>query len=314
MSDDFYAIAKRVSNWGRWGRDDQRGTLNLVTPDVIKRAAASVIQGKLFRLGLDLGPDGPQPAGFRTGRFNPKLYMLHLSKPVNPDLPYFCVSDDIIHMPLQCCTQWDALSHVHYDGLLYNGVKASEALSVYGASKLGIENAADGLVSRGVLLDIPRLKNVDRLDPKTAITPDDLEAACVRQGVSVEAGDIVMIRTGHIAHFTEDKDAAAFQSDYQPGLAMECALWLRERNVAAVCSDNSGVERLGPDVRADPVAPLPLHMLCLRDMGLYLGEIFNLEALAEDCEQDGVYYCQLSSAPLPFKNAFGSPSNPIAIK
>lgn len=314
MPEDFYDVARRVSNWGRWGRDDQRGTLNLITPEVIKRAAASVLQGKIFRLGLDFQKDGPQPAGFRTGRFNPKLSMLHLSKPVNLNAPYFCVSDDIINMPLQCCTQWDALSHVHYDGLLYNGVNASEALSENGASKLGIQNAADGLVSRGVLLDIARLKNLDRLPPTTAITPDDLEAACRRQGVSVEAGDILMIRTGHLKHFTVGNDASAFQSDNQPGLAMECALWLKERDVVAVCSDNSGVERLGPDVRADPLAPLPLHMLCLRDMGLYLGEIFNLEELAEDCERDGVYYCQLSAAPLPFRNAVGSPANPMAIK
>jgi len=313
---DFERLAERVSNWGRWGPEDQRGTLNHITPEALKRAASSVRQGKLFNLGLDFNAEGPQ-----TGlgkRFNPKVYATDLFTPINPARPDVCYADDVVHMPLQAATQWDAFAHVHYGGQLYNGVKAAEALGVSGACRCSIDHLAKpGIMSRGVLLDIARLRGVDILPAGYAITVDDLRAACTKQGVSFEPGDILLLRTGQIRRFTLERDRAAF-GGLQAGLDASCAEWVHERSLAAVAADNLAVEVLTEEMR-DPnlpgdVMPLPFHMLMLRDMGCPLGEIFNLEALAADCAADGQYVFQLAAPPLPVTGGFGSPINPLALK
>jgi kynurenine formamidase len=307
---DFDALAERLRNWGRWGPEDQRGTLNHIGPETLKAAAETVVSGKLFNLGLNFDKDGPQPG---AGRFNPKLYATDLFTPLNPAHPSAVYSDDVIHMPLQAATQWDALGHVHYDGVLYNNCKAHETLSVKGASRLGIEHlASPGIMSRGVLLDIARLKRVERLPIPYAITVDDLNEACAAEGVTMRKGDIVLIRTGHIQRFTIDRDRAAFIG-MQPGLSPACAEWVHDHSLAAVTADNVAVEVMAPEGLASEM-PLAFHMLCLRDMGCPLGEMFNLDALAADCAADGRYTFLLSAPPIAFTNAFGSPVNPLALK
>ncbi len=307
---DFDAIADRLRNWGRWGPEDQRGTLNHIGPETLRDAAATVTDGKLFNLGLNFDKNGPQTG---SGRFNPKLYATDLFTPLNPAKPSAVYSDDVIHMPLQAATQWDALGHVHYDGVLYNNCKACDTLSEKGAARLGIEHlATPGIMSRGVLLDILRLKNAERLPIDYAITVDDLNAACAAQGVTMRKGDIVLIRTGHIQRFTVEKDRAAF-TGMQPGLSPLCAEWVHDHSLAAVCADNLAVEVMAPEGLTSDM-PLAFHMLCLRDMGCPLGEMFNLDALAADCAEDGRYSFLLSAPPIAFTNAFGSPVNPLALK
>ena len=307
---DFDAIADRLRNWGRWGPEDQRGTLNHIGPETLRDAAATVTDGKLFNLGLNFDKNGPQTG---SGRFNPKLYATDLFTPLNPAKPSAVYSDDVIHMPLQAATQWDALGHVHYDGVLYNNCKACDTLSEKGAARLGIEHlATPGIMSRGVLLDILRLKNAERLPIDYAITVDDLNAACAAQGVTMRKGDIVLIRTGHIQRFTLEKDRAAF-TGMQPGLSPLCAEWVHDHSLAAVCADNLAVEVMAMEGLTSDM-PLAFHMLCLRDMGCPLGEMFNLDALATDCAQDGRYSFLLSAPPIAFTNAFGSPVNPLALK
>lgn len=307
---DFDAIADRLRNWGRWGPEDQRGTLNHIGPETLRDAAATVTDGKLFNLGLNFDKNGPQTG---SGRFNPKLYATDLFTPLNPAKPSAVYSDDVIHMPLQAATQWDALGHVHYDGVLYNNCKACDTLSEKGAARLGIEHlATPGIMSRGVLLDILRLKNAERLPIDYAITVDDLNAACAAQGVTMRKGDIVLIRTGHIQRFTLEKDRAAF-TGMQPGLSPLCAEWVHDHSLAAVCADNLAVEVMAMEGLTSDM-PLAFHMLCLRDMGCPLGEMFNLDALAADCAQDGRYSFLLSAPPIAFTNAFGSPVNPLALK
>jgi len=311
--DDFNDLARGVSNWGRWGSRDQRGTLNLISPAVLQRAAGAARQGKLFRLGLDFAHDGPQFRSGPTARFNPRLYMTKIGEVLNPAVGDYAANDDVVHMPTQCGTQWDALGHVQYGGMLYNGFDAS-TIGTHGAGCCAIEHlASPGIVSRGVLLDIARLKGVSHLVGGYAITPGDLDAACRAQGVRVLPGDIVMVRTGHIAWFTRDGDLAKFRGA-QPGLSMHCALWLREHDVAAVCADNNAVEVLPEHLYGPNDIPIPLHMLCLRDMGLVLGELFDFEALAEDCAADGEYACLLSAPALPIRGSVGSPINPLALK
>jgi kynurenine formamidase len=216
-------------------------------------------------------------------------------------------------MPLQCATQWDALGHVHYDGQLYNGCNARECLTVKGALKMGIEHlASPGILSRGVLLDIARLKQVSELPLDYAITVDDLNAACAAQGVAPEVGDIVLIRTGHMRRFTVGGDRVAFMG-LQPGLSYTCAEWAHDKSLAAVAADNMAVEVLDPAGMGSDV-PLAFHMLALRDMGMPLGEMFDMEALAADCAEDGRYAFMLSAPPLEVTGGFGSPVNPLALK
>lgn len=309
---DFDLMAERLRSWGRWGPDDQLGTLNHITPAALVRAGGAVRAGKSFTLGLPFDRTGPQEGGLR---FNPMLYVTQIDAQLNPNHPGFVFQDDVVHMPLQCATQWDALCHVHYDGLLYNGCKACDVLGSHGAASHGIEHmAARGIVSRGVLLDIARLKGADRLPGSCAITPGELDAACARQGVSIEPGDIVLIRTGHIRALTLERDRSAFRTQPQPGLTPDCAEWLHDRAVAAVAADNMAVEHLGPEMYAGDEVPLPMHMLCLRDMGMPLGEMFDLEALAADCAADGQSTFLFSAPPLGVTGAAGSPVNPIALK
>ncbi len=306
---EFREIAKRVSNWGRWGPDDERGTLNLITPEVVKRAAGCVRRGRVFSLGLAFGADGPQPG---VGvRFNPLHYMSAIGEPIGGGGLGFCYSDDVVHMPLQCATQWDALAHVHYAGQIYNGFAADEVLTASGASRGGIDKAArDGIVSRGVLLDVARQRGVERLAPDVVIDPPELDAVARAAGIEPGPGDIVLLRTGHIRVFTEDRDSVRF-AGASPGLGMACAEWLRERDIAAVCADNVAVEPLPGAV---PGLPIPLHMLCIRDMGMLFGEMLNLEALARDCAEDGVYEFLFSAPPLAVTRGIGSPINPVAVK
>jgi len=308
-TDRIREVAKRVSNWGRWGPDDERGTLNLITPDVLRRAAACVRTGKAFSLGVEFGAGGPQ-SGTVVGRFNPEHTMTAIAQPF-PEPGGFCFSDDVIRMPLQCATQRDSLAHAHYDGLLYNGYPAVEALSEAGASRNGIDKQAPGgVMSRGVLLDIARLHGVARLAPGTAIRPADLDAACARQRVDLLPGDILLFRTGHITTWLDDGDRETYLWQ-GPGLGIDCIEWLHARDVAAVCADNTAVEVMPCE---DPAVSYPVHCLALRDMGMPLGEIFFLEDLAADCAADGVWDFLLAAPPLAVTAGLGSPVNPLAVK
>src|SRR5579885_3049658 len=152
-------LAARVSNWGRWGADDERGTVNFITPEVVRRGAQCVRRGQVFSLGLPLGADGPQIG--TGGRFNP----IHLMSAIGAGIPHdpegFRYNDDVVTMPLQCATQWDGLAHVYYGEKLYNGFPAS-TVTAAGAARNAIDKLAAGIVSRGVLLDVARLRGVAR--------------------------------------------------------------------------------------------------------------------------------------------------------
>jgi len=299
--------ARRVSNWGRWGADDERGTLNFIGPDVVRRAAACVRRGKVFSLGLAFAVDGPQIG--QGGRVNP----IHLMSAIDgrlgadPDAPRY--ADDFITMPLQCATQWDSLAHVYYGGQLYNGAPAS-TIGAAGATRNAIDRVGSGVLSRGVLLDVARVRAVDRLRPGEVITPADLEAAERAEGVTVGVGDVLLVRTGHLHVFKVDRDREGYMRQ-MPGLGLACVEWLHARQVAAVATDTSAVEVIPFE---DPTIPLPVHALCIRDMGLTLGEMFDLDELAADCAADGVWDCLLSAPPLRVTGGVGSPLNPLAAK
>jgi kynurenine formamidase len=307
MTPQITELARKVSNWGRWGTADERGTVNFITPDVVRRGAACVRRGDVFSLGLDLGPDGPQFG--QAGRTNPLHIMTSTSNQMTPDPAGPRYADDVVVMALQCATQWDSLAHVHYGGQLYNGHPAS-TITASGAERNGIDKMAAGLVSRGVLLDVARLHGVEALAPGRVVGPDDLDAAERSQGVRVERGDVLLVRTGYMRVFTVYGDRVYYMKQ-MPGLGIACVEWLHAREVAAVATDTNMVEVWPPE---DPSVLFPLHALCIRDMGLTLGEMFDLESLADDCARDGVWEFLFSAPPLRVVGGIGSPLNPLAIK
>jgi kynurenine formamidase len=301
------ALARKVSNWGRWGTDDERGTVNFITEEVVRRAAACVKRGQVFSLGLAFGADGPQIG--QGGRLNPIHLMSATAGAIGPDPDGFRYADDVIIMPLQCATQWDSLAHVHYGGQLYNGFPAA-TITPAGAARNAIDKLGSGIVSRGVLLDLARAAGVDRLPPGRAITPDDLERAERAQDVRASRGDVLLMRTGHLGVFKKDGDRVGYMRQ-MPGLGISCVEWLHAREIAAVATDTSAVEVIPFE---DPRTPLPVHLLCIRDMGLTLGEMFDLDELAADCAADGIWEFFFSAPPLKVSGGVGSPLNPLAVK
>lgn len=324
---DFRRVARDVSNWGRWGADDELGTLNFITAEKVADAAKLVRRGKVFPLGVDFGSSGPQ--GAFQFRHNPILVMTVDGGDANTLAQYgpgwernptaqqmggylvdnlFRFNEDMVIMPLQAATQWDAVSHVYYEDKLYNGFSAGSVTSL-GAYHCGIDKVdVKGITSRGVLLDLVRHRKAEVfLEQGNPITPEELDEVVRAQGVTIERGDIVLIRTGWWTRFLQTGN----RTEPFSGLDWRCASWLHDHEVAAVASDNLQVEDLISGV--DGVF-LPLHLLCLRDMGLMLGEYWDLTALAADCAADGVYEFQLVAPPLRFVGAVGSPVNPIAIK
>lgn len=298
-------------NWGRWGPDDELGTLNHITPAKVTEAAGLVRRGKVFSLQLPLDGKGPQTGAF--GRVNAIHQMVATGTDHaegSQDWPRgWGVADDMLFLFLQGGTQWDALGHIFHNGQMYNGYDA-KLVSSSGAAKNGIENQKT-VVSRGVLLDVPRVRGVDYLEPGEAITGDDLDACCEHLGVQVGTGDMVLIRTGDMARRRELPCWDGYSAGDSPGLSVLAAPWLAEREVAAIATDTWGAE-----VRPNEIdgSFQPLHLVMIVNMGLFVGEIWYLDELADDCADDGVYEFQLVAPPLVIPGAVGSPLNPQAIK
>jgi len=316
MSDDtLHTIARQVRNWGKWGPDDELGTLNYVTPDTIAAAGRLVTGGKVFALGIPLQREGPQ-SGTRQ-RFNP-IHAMFRDGGDAPKTPAeiaaaqgYGGSDDWIVMPLQCVTQWDSLAHIFYAGKMWNGYDCALVTST-GAAKNSIDKTKDKLAGRGVLLDVARFKGVRSLEPGYAITVADLEATAAAQKVAVRRGDFLLIRTGHMTRYLDRKDWRGYDSDDFPGVSIHTAPWLHARQIAAIASDNYAVE-----VRPSELLPAfrnPFHVVAIPNMGLTLGEIFYLDDLAADCAADGRWEFLLVAPPLPVTRGVGTPINPYALK
>jgi len=299
-------LAGRVRNWGRWGDDDEIGTLNLITDEVVRAAAGEIRTGQRRSLALALDADGPQ-SGAIPGRDNPTHEMIMVDTPLTGDPSGFTTSDDKVVMALQCATHWDALAHVSYEGTLYNGVPSS-VITADGAARMGIDKIRT-LVGRGVLLDVAAAKGVDTLEGGYPITAADLDAACELGKVTVRSGDIVLVRTGQLRHFLAgDRERYGAPSS---GPSLQTVEWFHDHDVAAVATDNLTFE-VYPSERED--AMLAVHLLHLVDMGMTQGQNWDLEGLAGDCADDGRYSFFLDASPQPFTHAVGSPVNPVVVK
>ncbi len=319
----FTEVATRVSNWGRWGPDDQIGTLNLVDRAARLRGISSVRDGDVFALGLPLSAAEGIQMGFVEGRINPTRTMVSVDDPIG-EPGWIAFSEDVVTMAMQCATHWDGLAHASYgagpDGRsLYNGFAAS-TVTDGGAERLGI-HLITSLVSRGVLLDVARAKGMEILDPGYPITAEDLDAACALGAVVIQPGDVALVRTGQSAHLALPgrpglagappvRDLLAYTWP-TPGLTAATAEWLHDRDVAAVATDTLVLEVYPCE---DPDVFLPVHLLHLVEMGMTQGQNWFLDELADACAADGRYEFLLDATPLPFTNALGSPVNPVAVR
>ena len=294
---------ERVTNWGRWGDDDERGALNLLTPDAVRGGAAAVTTGKVYSLGIPIQSTGVPLLDYRGTPM--RLTLMNESDDGRFGM-YGAVEgtgahEDILVFASHTTSHMDALCHVYENHQHYNGVAASEMKTNTGAGRLGIEKVG-GFAGRGVLLDFPKLKGVPWLEPGYMITASDLDAAEQAQGVTVGSGDIVLLRTGYLDMWFEQSGDEGYA---QPGIGFDAAAWLADRDIVAVGSDNAAVEVI-PFDRDDF---LGVHKVLLVQRGIYMLEFLNLAELAADECYTGL----LSVAPLKVTGATGSPINPVFV-
>lgn len=294
-ADDVRALHRSLSNWGRWGDDDQLGALHWITPAKRAAAAASV------RSGRTVGCSRPLPTEPAADNERAVVHLMMGTAGEGYGADYFAMAPHgyaVSHI--------DALCHIFHEGRLYNG-HPIERVTAHGALALSIDALRDGVVSRGVLLDVPALRGAPWLEAGEAIGPDELERAERAADLHVESGDVLFVRTGRWALRAE-------RGPWNPrerlaGLHADCLPWLFERRVAALGSD--GVSDVLPS-RVEG-APLPIHSVAIVAMGLHLLDNLDLDALAAACQDEGRWTFQLVIAPLVLARGTASPLNPIAI-
>jgi len=309
---EIAARAEAFRNWGRWGEDDRLGTLNFIDDAARAAAAALVRDGHVVSLSQPFNTDGPQK-GWRR-RINPVHTMTDTGTDAERGTQGFPHgiggADDYITMPLQCSTQWDGLGHIFDHGKAWNGRAAGEVVTSDGDLVTGIEHAAAVIVGRGVLLDVGAHLADGELEDGYAISAADLDACAAAQGVEVRRGDILLVRTGRYAR-AKREGWNDYAGGAAPGLSLTTAGWLHRTEIAAIATDTWGFE-VRPN-EFDVPSFQPLHQVVIPNMGLTIGEMWDLDALAAACRERGRWEFLLSAPPLPITGAVGSPINPVAI-
>lgn len=294
-ADEVSSLHTRLSNWGRWGPDDQLGTLNFVTSEVTAAAVSTVRSGQTISCARPL-PTQPGP-----DNLNPVVHHMIGTATEGYGADYFALA------PHGYATSHiDALCHIFHEGRMYNGY-AAEAVTAHGASKLGIHHLRSGIVTRGLLVDIPAVRGVEALAPKEPIFPEDLEAAEKATGVTVQRGDVLLVRTGRWRW--RDLHGPWAPNQGMAGLDASCLAWLHQREVAVLGSD--GISDVWPS-RVDNV-PMPIHTVAIVAMGLHLLDNLDLDELAVACATTGRSVFLLTVAPLVLNQGTASPVNPIAV-
>ncbi|MFJ8754943.1 cyclase family protein [Streptomyces sp. NPDC102441] len=298
-----------LSNWGRWGDDDRLGTLNHITPSIRKGAAALVETGNVVSLSRDIDPRNADP--LKSGLSVVQRYMAlgeakhHMGDTVRFDgnSEYVGIVGHGSH------THLDGLAHYTWDGKNYNGYDADETDSIGGAQKLSIHHASDGIITRGVLLDIAALHGVQSLEPGHAIMPDELTAAEERQGVTVRAGDALIFHTGHVARALQDRSREI--GSPQAGLHAACLPYLRERDIAVLGSDC--IQDVQPSGFDTFDLFRPIHVVSLVAMGLWLIDNMELTELAGTCAAENRWEFLFTMLPWRFVGVTASATNPVAV-
>jgi kynurenine formamidase len=315
--DEVRGYLTSLSNWGRWGDgvDGIKGALNLITPDVVASAASLVQDGHTISCSIPFkfAPEGEgwDDSGHLVpgGSPYPVHYLTEKERMVDPKAGTRVSTHDgfLIQPHGQLITHLDAPCHTFMDGTFFNGVHIDGAFGENEALIGSIDLAAGGIVTRGVLLDIPRALGQDWLDNSDTVMPEDLDLAEKVQGVSVQPGDCLLVRTGYRVHSLYQLREGANYS--RPGMQASTLPWLRERDVAV----------LGTDVPTDGMPHeygslgLPVHTVGMWAIGLWIIDNCLLEQLGEHCAATGRYEFQLAIAPLDLPGGTGSPVNPIAI-
>lgn len=283
-----------LSNWGRWGKDDQRGTLNLITPEKRKAAVKLVRDGISVSLAhtieKDPAPDSPRPLG----------------QQMTLDAAGHAMDLYTIWYHGSVITHLDALCHYSFEGKIFNGFAKSNITQGPGCVENGVENQKDGYMTRGILVDIPLLRKVAYLEPGTPIYPSDLEAWETFAGIKIGSGDALFLRTGRWAR--RAKEGAWNVAANSAGFHASVLPWLKQRGVALL--GNDAVNDVQPSGIAD--SPRPIHQVAIVAMGLPLVDVMDLEAVGKEAARLRRWEFLLTVAPVPVLGGTGFPINPIA--
>lgn len=299
---DFRALFDAVSNWGLWGEDDERGALNYLTPDLVARSARLARSGETISLSLPLNTrpalGNPEPADHRMTMMNDEDIGSGSLRFAKDYIGVDYHNDGHSHI--------DALCHVAFDGRLYNG-RPSDSVTLEGATTDAIAVVKDGLVGRGVLLDVPGVRGVPWLEPGENVFPEDLERAERKQGLTVAEGDILLVRTGHARRCAELEPWDTTTA--KAGLHPTAATFLSDRRIAVLGSDGNS------DTAPSAVQGIdfPIHALALNAMGVHLLDYLQFEDLLAACERGQRWEFLFVGAPLRVVEGTGSPLNPIAV-
>ena len=310
--------ADAPTNWGKWGPDDELGALNYLDAKEVLRGVQHIRSGDVFTLQIQMGrTDGPGDPLWPGRSGIERQNVLDESSWDGDGAPAFPgglhYADDTAKLFLQGSTQYDALGHVWYDGKLWNGYDARGTIGAMDqASVLPI--AEKGVVGRGVLIDMARHRGKDYLGKGETFDHADLEAAAAAQNVTIEPHDVLCIRTGWLKYWYELNDKEKFYDGFcEPGLtySRELVEWFQQREVPNLVTDT-----IANEVTMDPNngVALVLHSALMRNLGVTLTEIADLEELAADCADDGRYAFLYVAAPLKVAKAAGTPVNPVVIK
>jgi kynurenine formamidase len=314
------------SNWGKWGPDDEIGTLNYVTPQVLVEAAKLVKQGKIIPVSLE-AEFGKYPLwGHRVGI---ERFMNYSGKDWQPEAAagkggfgYGAYTDEVIKTGSHSMTHMDPLAHVWWGDQTYNGYKASDIVQhTAGLLKANANAYIPHSATRGVLLDVAKYKGVDVLEGGYVITPEDLDGTAKMENVEIKPGDAILIRTGFMKKWVEivSKEGRRWNAfkDGEAGPSCSAIKWIIDHKIALIGADNIGVEAIPAEKGCNEkykMPVVPLHIGTLSMLGNPMQELLDLEALAEDSAKDGVYEFLYVWTPLNFKNAAGGLMSPIAIK
>jgi Putative cyclase len=294
--EEALALMTECSNAGRWGIDDEIGTLNLITAEKRLEAARLVTEGRVVSLGRDLSPE-------RTStNTDPPLHRMHMPSFSDP----IGVLDSVLLTTHGLDpTHLDALGHVNFEGAMYNGRRAPDVVRPDGLAFASVFAMREGIVTRGVLLDVARVRGVPWLQPGDEVTPDDLEQAEELAGARVDAGDALFVRVGT---FEREAELGPGESMPRAGLDTAAVAWLHERDVAVFSGDCA--EKMPSPY---PRLPLPLHQIGLVAMGLVLLDNTDVCEIGKIAAESGRHTFMLTCAPLRLPRATGSHTNPLAV-